>query len=117
MEKTASKQMPELDVCKVQFGWHSLGIATPNRENTMDLKDFDELAGRIEGVSRAVLHLAAALEKSNFIDGPRLEQAWRGSLSDRNVDTPVRSTAHKTLQELALALADARRFRQSQDPL
>ncbi len=80
----------------------------------MDTQDFEELAGRIEGISRAVLHLAAALEKSNVIDGSQLAQAWSESIAQHAAGTPLQATAHKTLQELAFALNDARRFRQSQ---
>lgn len=79
----------------------------------MDDSDFDELAGRLEGISRAVLHLAAALEQGNVIDGPQLAQAWRTSIPDGNADTQLRATARRTLTELAAALDDARSFRQS----
>lgn len=79
----------------------------------MDDRDFDELAGRLEGISRAVLHLAAALEQINVIDGSQLAQAWCDSIPDHNAGTPLRVTARKTLTELAAALDDARSFRLS----
>lgn len=78
----------------------------------MNTQEFDELAGRIEGLSRAVLSLTVAMERQALIEGPRLSQAWRDSVSDRSADTPLRSTARKTLQELAAALDDARNHRQ-----
>ncbi|WP_291517514.1 hypothetical protein [Acidovorax sp.] len=74
----------------------------------MDTADFDELAGRLEGVSRAVLHIAAALEIKGIIDGPQLSQAWRSALP-----LPGFDVAGRTLQELALALDDARSQRQA----
>lgn len=76
----------------------------------MSTVDFDELAGRLEGVSRAVLHIAAALEIRGFIDGPLLSQAWRSALP-----LPGFEVASRTLLELALALDGARSQRQSQD--
>ena len=38
-----------------------------------------ELAGRIEAVSKFVLHLAAELEMAGLIDGPRFSRRLRGS--------------------------------------
>lgn len=74
----------------------------------MDTVDFEELAGRLEGVSRAVLHIAAALEIKGLIDGPQLSQAWRAALP-----LPGFEVAGHTLQELALALDSARSQRQA----
>ncbi|MCO5356554.1 hypothetical protein [Acidovorax kalamii] len=85
--------------------WHIETIAT---EETMDTADFDELAGRVEGVSRAVLHIAAALEIAGLIDGPQLAQAWRSALP-----LPGFEVACRTLQELANALDGARSQRQA----
>ena len=75
----------------------------------MGTADFDELAGRIEGMSRAVLHIAAALEIAGLIDGPRLSQGWRSGLPG-----PGLEVANRTLQELARALDGARSQRQAQ---
>lgn len=74
----------------------------------MDTVDFEELAGRLEGVSRAVLHIAAALEIKGLIDGPQLSQAWRSALP-----LPGFEVAGRTLQELAVALDGARSQRQA----
>lgn len=72
----------------------------------MDTRDFDELAGRIEGVGNALLLLCGQLEMAGVIDGPRLSQAWRAA---RRPDVlPALETARVTLQELAQALDDAR---------
>ena len=78
----------------------------------MQTRDFEELAGRIEGVAQALLHLTAGLEMRGIIDGPRLAQAWRTAQSP-NVQ-PVLETARHTLRELAQALDDARTNRQAQ---
>lgn len=77
----------------------------------MNTADFDELAGRIEGLSRAVLHIAAALEMRGVIDGPQLSQAWRSALP-----LPGFEVASRTLQELAQALDGARSQRQALAP-
>lgn len=68
----------------------------------MNTDEFDELAPRIEGIARAVLQLAFALEREGLIDGPRLSRAWRGDLQQAVRPDLVR--ARKTLQELATAL-------------
>jgi hypothetical protein len=105
--------MPWLEALRGMFGWQSAAIATPQTEITMGTQDFEELAGRIEGLSRAVLHLAAALERANVIDGPQLALTWSRAMSDQCKTTPLRMTARKTLQEMSVALDDARRSRQS----
>ncbi|CAN7556726.1 hypothetical protein LJR074_004011 [Acidovorax sp. LjRoot74] len=94
---------PWKSVCR-----HIEAIAT---EETMESTDFDELAGRVEGVSRAVLHIAAALEIAGLIDGPQLAQAWRSALP-----LPGFEVAGRTLQELAHALDGARSQRQALAP-
>lgn len=90
--------------------WHSPFIAL-KREKTMESRNFDELAGRIEGVGQALLLLTAALEMQGVIDGPRMSRAWR-SAQRPNV-LPVLETARHTLAEMAQALDDARTKRQS----
>lgn len=77
----------------------------------MDERNFDELAGRIEGVAQALLHLTADLEMRGVIDGPRLAQAWRTAQSPNVL--PVLETARHTIRELAQALDNARTNRQS----
>lgn len=78
----------------------------------MNTRDFDELAGRVEGVAQALLYLSAELEMKGFIDGPRLSRAWRKA-QPPNV-LPVMETARVTLCELAQALDGARAQRQAQ---
>lgn len=78
----------------------------------MDTRDFDELAGRVEGMAQALLYLAAELEIRELIDGPRLSQAWRAA--QRPNVLPVLETARVTLGEMAQALDAARSCRQSQ---
>lgn len=77
----------------------------------MDTRNFDELAGRVEGVGQALLYLTAELEMAGIIDGPRLSRAWR--TAQRPNVLPVLETAHRTLLELAQTLDDARTNRQA----
>lgn len=79
----------------------------------MQADEFDELAGRIEAIAQAVLHLAAMLEMQNIIDGPQFSQWMRESVPEHTTSTALRHTARKTLQEMAQALDDARSSRQS----
>ena len=73
----------------------------------MDKQDFDELAGRIEGVARSVLILAQMMERETCMDGLTLSRRWRESVP-LPADGGSPGTAHKTLQELAQRLDDAR---------
>ncbi len=75
------------------------------------MQDFDELAGRVDGVAQAVVHLAAMLEMAGLIDGPALSSAWRGAR--RASVLPALETARVTLQEMAQALDDGRAVRAS----
>ena len=69
--------------------------------------DFDELAGRIEGLARAVLLLARMMERETDMDGLTLSRQWRESVGPEP-RSGTQDTARKTLHELAQALDDAR---------
>ena len=73
----------------------------------MTTNEFDELAGRIEGLSRAVLLLAKMMEAETDMDGLTLTRQWRESVR-QDVDSGSLRTARKTLHELAQALDDER---------
>lgn len=73
----------------------------------MDARDFDELAGRIEGVARAVLMLAQMMERETNMDGLTLTLQWRESVGPQ-ADAGILGTARKTLHQLAQRLDDAR---------
>ncbi len=72
------------------------------------MDDFDELAGRTEGVARAVLVLAQLLQAAGVVDTPTLVAAWREQFSQAPGRAALR-TADRTLGELAAALAQAHR--------
>ena len=74
----------------------------------MEANAHDELAGRIAGMGRAVLHIAAALEVKGLIDGELLSQAWRSALPTQGFNV-----ASQTLQQMAGALDDARMHRRA----
>lgn len=73
----------------------------------MDTDEFTELAGRIEGVARAVLLLARMMERETCMDGLTLSDQWRASVPPPT-DGGMPGTARTTLHELARALDDAR---------
>ena len=81
----------------------------------MDKQDFDELAGRIDGIGQALLRLTAALEMQDIIDGPKMCEAWRRVTVLRPERTAVYRSAHKTLLQLAQLLDDARSSRLSRE--
>lgn len=74
----------------------------------MDTHEFDELAGRIEGVARAVLLLAQMVERETCMDGLTLTRQWRDSVPKQQAGAGIQGTARKTLHQLAQALDDAR---------
>lgn len=76
----------------------------------MEHTEFDELAGRIEGVAQALLRLTAELEMARGIDGPRLSAGWRRAVTDKPA-AKARETARQTLLQLAGALDEARHWR------
>ena len=46
----------------------------------MQSRDFNELAGRIEGLGRAVMHLVAEMERIGALDGPAFADQLRGAV-------------------------------------
>lgn len=77
----------------------------------MEEAEFNELAGRIEGVARAVLLLAQTMERETCMDGPTLTRRWREAVAPQ-ADAGSLGTARKTLHELAQALDEMRSQRQ-----
>ncbi|MDP3652441.1 MAG: hypothetical protein Q8R67_12235 [Rhodoferax sp.] len=73
----------------------------------MDTQDFEELAGRIDGVARAVLVLAQMMERETDMDGLTLTRQWRESVGPQ-ADAGSLGTARKTLHQMAQLLDDAR---------
>jgi len=92
-----------------------LGVSSPNnlpidtQEEAMRDLEFDELAGRIDAVAKAMLQVTARLEMNGVIDGPQISQAWRQAGQPGR--TPGHTASHRILQELADVLDDARRSR------
>lgn len=77
------------------------------------MSEFDELAGRIEGISRALLHVVAMLEDARIIDGSLLSREWHRTKLHLHQGTLLSAAADRTLQELAQALDHARIHRQT----
>lgn len=78
----------------------------------MEQDDFDELAGRIEGVSTVLLHLIADLEMREIMDGPRFTQGMRRAAEQLQFPQPHLEPTKRTLLEMASALDAARKNRQ-----
>ena len=73
----------------------------------MQTVEFNELAGRIEGVTRAVLLLAQMMERETDMDGLTLTRQWRESVLQQ-ADVGIADTARRTLHSMAQQLDDAR---------
>ena len=80
----------------------------------MHTAEFEELAGRVDAVSHALLHVAAELELMQLIDGPRLTKAWRGLRMGNQGSDLRRQSAHLVLEQLADLLDGARSNRAHQ---
>lgn len=74
----------------------------------MHTAEFEELAGRIDALSHAVLVVAAELELTKLIDGPRLTEAWRSTRMGTACTDLRRETALGVLGQLADLLDSAR---------
>lgn len=79
----------------------------------MTTQQFDELAGRIDGLAQAVLRLTAQLETDGFIFGPRLAQAWREARPEHLALDEQLLASRKVLLQMAQQLDTARANRQS----
>lgn len=73
--------------------------------------DNTELAGRIEAVTKCVLHLIADLEDRQLLDGPRFAQNLRGCIQPAAAAPPYLALARDRLTALADVLDQARQAR------
>lgn len=105
--------MAGLEIRLGDFWAHSAVITTFNLEQSVDAKNFDELAGRIDGIGQALLRLTAELEMQNIIDGSRVSTAWMQVADRRPETTEVHRSAHRALRQLAQMLDEARSSRLS----
>lgn len=81
----------------------------------MNDAEVNELAGRVEGLAQAFLHLAALLEMQCAVDGEQLSEALRQRSSGlRHPKTPAEVTdaARRVLVDLADQLDSARDHRE-----
>lgn len=74
----------------------------------MDKEEFDELAGRIDGIGQALLRLTSELEIQAVIDGSRVSAAWTQVADQRPEPTAVHRSANNMLRELSQLLDAAR---------
>ena len=78
--------------------------------------DMDELVGRVDGLGRAMLVLAAHLEQAGLIDGPRLASDWRALRAPGGTSATAAQASLQVLADLAGQLSDARILRRSPAP-
>lgn len=79
----------------------------------MNEEYFDELAGRVEALTRTVMSAIAILEDSEVIDGPRLTKGLRQEAGRLEFDRPHLESTQRTLREISDVLDAARKHRQS----
>lgn len=77
----------------------------------MDAQDFDELAGRIDGIGQALLRVVSALEMQGFMDGPQVAAEWRAARPAQLATGTDLQASHKVLRQLADRLDKARKAR------
>ena len=73
--------------------------------------DNTELAGRIEALTKCVLHLVAELEDRSLIDGPAFSGQIRDCIRPREDSPDHLRVARQRLRELADVLDGARQAR------
>lgn len=78
----------------------------------MGSREFEELAGRIEGLGRLVLAVIADLEDREMLNGVRFCRSLRSTAEMLSFDRRHLEATKRTLQETADALDGARRQRQ-----
>lgn len=78
----------------------------------MTTQDFDELAGRIEGIARSVTILVGMLQRQGLVDEQQLQAGLRIHAQRLQPTVSNRTTVVRTLDELAgLLLSDYQQLR------
>ncbi len=78
----------------------------------MNNDDFNELAGRIQGLGDFIMGLTMELEIHHVIDGERFTRHIQHLADNRRFDGEHLEATKRTLGELARFITDARRRRQ-----
>jgi hypothetical protein len=87
------------------------GFTKPQRRCAMTANELNELAGRIEGLGRALMHLVARLEDSGVIDGPDYTNGLRQSFVLKSDASLLMWSAKNAIERAADALDEARDWR------
>lgn len=77
----------------------------------MDNREFDELAGRIEGIGRVVLLLIADLENRELLNGERFARSLREMAMALHFEQAHLEATRRTLLETAAVLESAEGMR------
>lgn len=78
----------------------------------MNNEDFNELAGRIQGLGDFILGLTAELEIQQAIDGERFSKHIQHFAENRCFEGDHLAATKRTLNEMARFIAEARQRRQ-----
>lgn len=76
-----------------------------------EMNAMNELAGRIEGLGRTVMHLVARLEDAGLIDGPAFADGLRQTFALKPDASLLMLSANATVNRAADALDEARDWR------
>lgn len=78
----------------------------------MNNEDFNELAGRIQGLGDYIISLTECLEMNHLIDGEHFTRHIQHFAENRRFDGEHLEAAKRTLGELARFITEARQRRQ-----
>lgn len=78
----------------------------------MQRQEFNELAGRIDGITRVLLFLIADVEEAELIDGEEFTQRLRQFSAVLNFEQPHLEPSKRTILELADRIDTVRSSRQ-----
>lgn len=81
----------------------------------MDDEDFNELAGRVEAISRLLLNLIAELEDGGQLNGARLSRLTAQGAEHLRFPEPHLAVTKRVLLELTRSIDDARTYRQERN--
>lgn len=81
----------------------------------MTTQEFDELAGRIEGIARSVLILSATLHRRDVLDEQKLQADLRIAAEGLGLNVPGRAVVAQTLEDMADQLLADFRYLKSLD--
>lgn len=83
----------------------------------MDERDFNELAGRIEGLGRSFMLLVSMLDECGIVNGPCYCEALREQANGLRFEADHLESTRRTMLEASIAIDGARSLRRSMERL